>query len=155
MQIHGVRMTLAIPAGAFPASAQITLTAPDATPAGSAGGYNAVAGAGVQVQENGSAYTGAFRKALTLTMRSPSITSSSVVVVWNGKDFVTDKDATITPGAATVSFATDPDFAALSPAVTRTPSRGVTGPVTGDPFTGGGILAGALIPLGAIGLAVG
>jgi hypothetical protein len=58
-------------------------------------------------------------------------------------------------GAAVVSFDTDPDFAVLSPlATSATTIPGATSSVTGKPFVGEGILAGALIALGVIGLAV-
>ncbi len=157
VSVGGVSATLIIPAGAFPVSVQITLTAPNITLVGSAGtaGYRAVAGVGVQVQENGSPYPGTFLKPLTVTIRSSSITTSSVVMVWNGKAFVTDTASTITTGVATVSFDTDPDFAALSPSVVSAAIPGATRAVTGKPFIGEGILAGVLVLLGASGLGVG
>ena len=49
------------------------------------------------------------------------------------------------------SFDTDPDFAVLEPTV---PIQGATSAATGVPLLGEGILAGALILLGAGGLAV-
>lgn len=159
VKVDGATVTLVIPAGAFPVSVQITITGPDLFAVGSAGmvGYKAVAGVGIQVQENGSAYPGTFLKPLILTIRSSSITSSSAVVVWNGSAFVTEPDTTIASGVAVVRFDTEPaDFAVLAPLETTAavPIPGATKPVTGKPFTGEGILACLLILLGASGLAV-
>ena len=76
-------------------------------------------------------------------------------MVWNGAAFVTEPDSTVAPGAAVVSFDTDPDFAVLSPsATTATTIPGATSSVTGKPFIGEGILAGALIALGITGLVI-
>ncbi len=152
----GVSVTLTIPAHAFPVPVQITLTAPGHTLAGDAGraGDQAVAGVGIQVQKDGSAYSGTFRKPLTLTMRSSPITSSSVMVVWNGRAFVADTQATIKSSAAVVNFDTDPDFAVLTPAVAGTAIFGATTSPTGKPFIGEGVLAGVLVLLGASGLAI-
>ena len=71
--------------------------------------------------------------------------------------FVTETDATVTSGVAVVRFDTDPDFAVLSPTKTmrRAPIPGATRPVTGKPLLGEGILAGALLMLGASGIVVG
>jgi hypothetical protein len=154
----GATVTLVIPAGAFPVSVQITITEADLFAVGSAGtaGYKAVAGVGVQVQENGSPYPGTFLKPLTVTIHSSSITSSSVVMVWNGTAFVAESDSTVTSGVAVVSFDTDPDFAVLAPTgTTATTIPGATTPVTGKPFLGEGILAVVLVVLGLGGLAVG
>jgi hypothetical protein len=157
--VDGATATLVIPAGAFPVSVQITITGSKLFAVGDAGtaGYKAVAGVGIQVQENGSTYPGGFRKPLTLTIRSSFTTSSSVVMVWNGTAFVTEPDATVTSGTAVVRFDTDPDFAVMSPLVTTAaaPIADATRSETGQPFLGEGILACALIVLGAGGLAVG
>jgi hypothetical protein len=156
--VDGATVTLVIPAGAFPVSVQITITAPNLLAVGDAGtaGYRVVAGVGIQVQEHGSAYRGTFLKPLTLTIRSSSITSSSVVVIWNGTAFVTETDATVASGVAVVRFDTDPDFAVLAPLTTaEAPIPDATKSVTGKPLAGEGILAGALVVLGVSGLAVG
>jgi hypothetical protein len=157
--VDGAAVTLVIPAGAFPVSVQITITGPNLFAVGDAGtaGYKAVAGGGIQVQENGSAYPGTFRKPLTLTIRSSSITPSDVAVVWNGTAFVTETDATVASGVSVVRFDTNPDFAVLSPLTTTAaaPIPDATKSVTGKPFIGEGILACVLIVLGASGLAAG
>jgi hypothetical protein len=158
VSVPGGRVTLVIPAGAFPVPVQITLTAPRLAALGGARltGYRIVTGVGIAVQENGVAYPGTFRKPLTLTMRSLSAMSSSLVAVWTGKTFVTEPDATVARGAATVRFRldTDPDFAVLSPAVTAAPAAitGATTSMTGEPFIGEGILAAVLLALGVAGL---
>jgi len=153
--IDGASVTLIVPAGAFPIPVQITLCAPELWARGNAGfrGFRVVAGVGIQVQENGSAYTGTFLKPLTLSMSSSRITSSSVVVVWNGTAFVAATDATVTSGAAVVKFSTDPDFAVLSPTAATAIPAATTSP-TGKPFIGEAALAGVLVLLGAGGLAV-
>jgi hypothetical protein len=202
--IDGATVRLVIPAGAFPAPVQITITEPNLRAFDGAGpaGYKLVVGVGIQVQENGSDYPGAFLKPLTLTIRSFSIRSSSIVVVWNGAAFVPVNDATVSWGVAVVTFDSDPDFAVLSP--TRTgaapvphakkaaapatdaneaaapirdantardakktaapvrdankaaaPIPDATKSVTGKPFIGEGILACALVVLGASGITVG
>jgi hypothetical protein len=156
--VAGATVTLVIPAGAFLVSVQITITEADLFAVGSAGtaGYKAVVGVGIQVQENGAPYPGTFLKPISATIRSSSITSSSVVVVWNGTAFVAEPDSTVTAGSSVVSFDTDPDFAVLAPTgTTATTIPGATTPVTGKPFLGEGILAGLLVVLGVSGLAVG
>lgn len=156
--VDGAIVTLVIPPGTFPVSVQITMTAPDLNAVGAAGlhDYKTVAGVGIQIQVNGQLYPGAFLKRLILTIRKSSITASSVVVVWNGTAFVTETDATVRSGVAVIRFDTDPDFAVLSPTETtpRTPIPGAIEPVTGKPFLGEGILAGALLMLGTCGIVV-
>jgi len=155
LTINGISVTLTIPPGAFPVSVQITLTAPNLAAIGNAGftGFSAMGGVGIQVEVNGSPYPGTFLKPVTLSTKSPSITSSSIVVVWNGHAFVTETNATVGTGGATVSFDTDPDFAVLSPTgAAVAPISGATTPVTGEPFLGEGIAAGVLLLLGVSGL---
>jgi glutamate synthase domain-containing protein 3 len=134
------------------------MTRPNLPAVGSAGtaGYKAVAGVGIQVRGNGSAYPGTFLVPLTLTIRSSSITSTSVVVVWNGTAFVTEPGITVISGAAVVRFDTDRDFVVLYPLATTTATiPGATRAVTGKRFIEEGILACAVIVLGASGVAVG
>lgn len=155
LSVDGVTVTLTVPAGTFPVAVQITLTAPNLAAVGGAGfaGHRAVAGVGIQVQEHGAVYPGTFLKPLTLTMSSSSITTSSVVVVWNGSVFVTEPGATLAAGSATVTFDRDPNFAVLAPTGTAASGiPGATGASTGKPFLGEGILAGLLLLLGAAGL---
>ncbi len=157
VRVNGIMTTLTVPAGAFPVTVQITLTAPDLAAVGGAGfaGHRAVAGVGVQVQENGLSYPGTFLKSLTLTMSSSSIIASSIVVVWNGSVFVAESAATVAGGSASVSFDSDPNFAVLAPTGGATGAiPGATAATTGKPFVGEGILAGVLLLLGATGLAV-
>jgi hypothetical protein len=155
--VDGVPTTLTVPAGAFTAAVQITLTAPSLAGVGTGGlaGHHAVAGVGVQVTQDGSTYAGTFLKPLTLTVSSSSITSACTVVVWNGAAFVA-AGGTVSAGAATVSFDHDPSFAVLAPASSAVPPvapiAGATGPKTGEPFLGEGILAGVLLLLGMAGL---
>ena len=155
VSVDGITTTLTVPAGAFPVSVQITLTAPNLAAVGGAGfaGHRAVAGVGIQVQKHGAAYPGTFLKPLTIIMSSSSITTSSVVVVWNGSVFVTESGATLAAGSATVTFNRDPNFAVLSPTGTASSTiPGATGATTGKPFLGEAILAGLLLLLGAAGL---
>jgi hypothetical protein len=159
VRVAGGRATLVIPAGAFPVPVQITLADPKLIALRSAGvtGYRALTGVGIQIQENGVAYPGTSVKPLTLTMRSSSINPSSVVAQWNGRSFVTEADATVARGIATVRFDTHPDFAVLSPAAATAATaaiRGATGAQTGEPFLGGGILAAVLLALGVGGLII-
>jgi hypothetical protein len=157
--VDGATVALVIPAGTFPGAVQITITGPNLFAVGRARtvGSETIAGVGVQVQENGSAYPGTFPKPLALTIRSSSITASNVVAMWNGTAFMTATNATVVSGAAVVRFDSDPDFAVLSPtiATATAPIPDATKSTTGKPFIGEGILACALIVLGAIGLAVG
>jgi hypothetical protein len=155
VSVPGGRVMLVIPAGAFPVPVQITLTAPKLPARGI--GRKVDTGVGIQIQENGVAYPGNFGKPLTLTMSSPSVTSSSVVATWNGKSFLTAPDATAAPGAATVRFDSDPSaFAVLSPFVSAAPEAipGATTSMTGEPFLGEGILAAVLLALGIGGLVI-
>jgi DNA-binding beta-propeller fold protein YncE len=151
--VDGTDLTVSVPAGAFPRVVQITITAPDLAVIVPQRGFAVVAGAGILVTLNGSPYPGTFLKPITATFRSSLITASSTVVVWNGSSFVTDPGSTTTPGAATVSFDSDPDFAVESPVSSaKTPVPGATLPVTGKPLLGEGILAGALVMAGAGGV---
>lgn len=153
VRVGALHMTLTVPTGAFPVPVQITVTAPTVSKIGSAGfaGYRAVLGVGIQVQEHGSTYPGTFLKPLTLRNSSSLITSSSIIVVWNGTAFVIDRGAKTRPGLGTVSFDSDPDFAVLRPTGVAIP--GATSAPTGKPFLGQGILAAALVLLGTGGLA--
>ena len=155
--VNGASVTVIVPAGAFPVPVQITVTAPNLGAIGTAGfsGFKVVAGVGIHVQENGSTYPGTFLKPLTLIMSSSSITASSILTVWNGTSFVTDPDSTARSGEIKGDFDTDPDFAVLTPARGATTAiPGATSAVTGKPLLGEGILAAAMLLLGASGLAV-
>jgi len=155
LSVDGITTALTVPFGAFPASVQITLTAPNLAAVSGAGfaGHRAVAGVGIQVQERGAVYPGTFLKPLSLTMSSSSITASSVVVVWNGSVFVTESSASLAAGSATVTFNHDPNFAVLAPTGTAASTiPGATGATTGKPFLGEALLAGLLVLLGATGL---
>ena len=151
--VDGLLVTLLVPAGAFSAPVQITVTAPIVRAIGDAGfpGFEAIGGVGIQVQRNGSPYRGTFLKPLKLDITSPSLTRSDLVVRWNGRRFVLDHSVDLDRQMDQISFDTDPDFAILRPTV---PIQGATSAATGVPLLGEGILAGALILLGAGGLAV-
>jgi hypothetical protein len=154
VSVDGTDLTVRIPAGTFPLPATVTVTAPDLSTITRPAGFIAVAGAGIQIALNGAAYPGTFLKPITAIFRSPLITASSDVVVWNGTSFVTDPDSTTTAGVASVSFDTDPDFAVETPVNAKTtPVPGATVPVTGKPLLGEGVLAGALVLAGAGGVA--
>lgn len=115
------RLAVAIPANAFPAAVQVTLTAPRFPAPGRAHvrGYTPVADMGIQVQQNGRPFPGTFAMPLTADFRSSLITPSSIVLVWNGTRFVTDPDATAARGSVTVSFQTSSDFLVFSPSPCR------------------------------------
>lgn len=153
VRVNGLHVTIRVPAGAFPVQVQITVTAPAISQIGSAGfvGYGAVSGVGIHVQEHGSTYPGDFLKPLIMHDSSGLITSSDVLVVWNGSAFVLARGAKIHSGSATDSFDSDPDFAVLRPTGAAIP--GATSAPTGKPFLGQWILAAALVLLGAGGLA--
>jgi hypothetical protein len=152
VKVHGARVTLIVPAGAFPGKVQITLTAPSLTGIGDGGrtGYHAVGGVGILVQRHGTRYPGTFLKPLSLTISASSIKPSSIVVVWNRTRFVTVPGARVQRGSVRLSFDSDPDYAVLAPLA---PIRGATRAATGEPLLGEGVLAGALVLLGAGGLA--
>jgi hypothetical protein len=152
VRIGEVLVRVRVPRGAFPVPVQITLTAPSVAGIGDAGfvGYEALGGVGVQVQENGSPYPGTFLKPVVLDMTSPLVTRSSIAVIWNGTRFVIDTAADLNGHVAQLTFDTDPDFAVLAP---TTQVRGATSATTGKPLLGEGILAGALLLLGAGGIA--
>ena len=153
--IDGASVTLIVPAGAFPVPVQITLTALNLCAIRIAGFrcFKVVAGVGIQVQENGSAYPGPFLKPLSLGISSSSITPSSILAVWNGTAFVTDPEFTALSGELKAGFDTDPDFAVLTPACGATTAiPGATSAPTGKPLLGEGILAAVVLMLGASGL---
>lgn len=153
--VDGASATLIVPAGAFPVPVQITLTALNLCAIRIAGFrcFKVVAGVGIQVQENGSAYPGPFLKPLSLGIWSSSITASSILAVWNGTAFVTDPEFTALSGELKAGFDTDPDFAVLTPACRATRAiPGATSAGTGKPLLGEGILAAVVLMLGASGL---
>lgn len=151
VDVDGTSTTVTVPAGAFPTTVTVTITAPDLAAITPTAGFTVVNGAGILVDLSGSPYPGTFLKPLTATFAESRITAASVVVVWNGAAFVTDPDSTAAAGVATVSFDTDPDFAIETPvSVPPTPVPTATVPVTGEPFLGEGIVAGVLI-LGGVG----
>ncbi len=153
VDVDGTSTTVTVPAGAFPATVTVTLTAPDLAAITPVGGDSVVNGVGILVDLNGSPYPGTFLKPLTATLDDSKITAASVVVVWNGAAFVTDPDSTDASGVSTVSFDTDPDFAVETPvSAPPTPVPTATVPVTGEPFLGAGIAAGVLILGGAGGI---
>jgi hypothetical protein len=153
VRVDGFLDKIVVPAGAFPVPVQITVTAPNVRAIGDAGfpGFEAIGGVGIQIQRNGVPYQGDFLKSLKLDTTSPSLTRSDVVVRWNGRRFVDDHSVDLDGHMDQVGFHTDPDFAILAPTV---PIQGATSAATGVPLLGEGILAAALLVLGACGLAV-
>jgi hypothetical protein len=154
MTVDSAEVTVVIPAGAFHQVVEVIVTAPVLAAITPPPGSVIVAGVGVRVTLNGSPYPGTFPAPISATFRAPRITATSDVMAWNGTSFVSDPNATTTAGAATVTLASDPDYAIAAPVsspVTVVP--GATIPVTGKPFLGEGILAGALVLAGAAGIA--
>jgi hypothetical protein len=143
--VDGASVGVHVPAGAFSQDVLLTITAPDLAAIKAMPGFHVVAGAGVGVSLNGSPYPGTFLKPVTVTFSSPKIMPASAVVVWNGSAFVTDPASMAMAGSASVSFDTDPAFAVESPTTSAGPVPAATSPVTGEPFLGEGILAGALL----------
>ena len=91
LRVGRLLITLRIPKHAFSRIVQITMTEPNVREIGNAGfrGYRAFGGVGILVQVNGATYRGPFRRPLRLTMSSRRITSADIVVVWDGRRFVT------------------------------------------------------------------
>ena len=124
LKLHGkLAATLRTRQGTFPVSVQITVTEPygqDGNCQGNADigcvgfrGYRAVAGVGILVQRDGSAYTRTFRRALALRLASPLISRTSLLVVWNGRKFVKAPGAVVRSRAATVGVHASSDYAVL------------------------------------------
>jgi hypothetical protein len=154
VSVDGADLIVNVPAGTFPVGVTITVTAPDLTAITRPAGFIVVAGAGIEVNLDGSPYPGTFLNPINAIFQSPAIRVPGDVEVWNGTSFVTDPDSTTAPGVASVNFDTDPDFAVESPVSAKaTPVPGATIPVTGKPLLGEGILAGALVLAGAGGVA--
>jgi hypothetical protein len=154
LTVDGAALTIVVPAGAFAADVQLTVTAPDLAAIPPQGGATVAAGAGITISQGGAAYPGTFLRPITATFAAPAITAASSVVVWNGTAFVTAPGSATAAGTASVSFDSDPDFAVMTP-VTTPPKRvpSATAPVTGVPVLGEGLLAGGLILGGAGGIA--
>jgi DNA-binding beta-propeller fold protein YncE len=147
--VAGADVTVHIPAGAFPADVQIVITAPDLAAVPHAPGFIVVAGVGIGVSINGVPYSGTFLMPITIDVTSPKITASSEVGAWTGTAFVPDTSSTLTAGMASITMDSDAAFIVQSPTTSVTPVSGATSPVTGEPFLGEGILAGALLLGGA------
>ena len=120
LRVGRLIVTLRVPGHAFPRAVQITITEPRVGRIGNAGfrRYRALGGVGILVQVNGSIYRGTFLKRLMLTMSSRRIRAADLVVVWNGRRFVTVPGATERFHSERVSFSSeiDEDFAVLRPA---------------------------------------
>jgi hypothetical protein len=144
--VNGAEVTIHIPAGAFPADVQITITAANLSDIPPAPGFRVVAGVGVGVSMNGAKYSGMFLKPITVDIASPNIDASSMASIWNGSAFVTDPASAVTAGMATITMDSDAAFIVQSPIAPKpAPVPGATTPVTGEPFLGEGILAGLLV----------
>jgi hypothetical protein len=126
LKLHGkLAVTLGIQQGIFPVFVQVTITEPYGqdgncqgnTDIGCIGfaGYQAVGGVGIIVQSGGSAYAGKFGRPLALRLASPLISTSSLLVVWNGQKFVKAPGAIVRSQAATVAVKASSDYAVLVP----------------------------------------
>jgi hypothetical protein len=117
VRIDGVRYRLRVPRGTFPIQVQITLTAPEVGQIGNAGFLNerAFSGIGVLIQVNGQTFSGRFGRSLSLRMSSLGINARILVVVWNGRRFVTAHRVTGGGHTKTVLFSSEreQDFALL------------------------------------------
>ena len=148
--------TVSVPPGTFPSCVQVTLTDPNVAEIGNAGFscYRAIGGVGVIVQrQGGRPYRTPFPKPLSVRLAGASISTSSLVVEWNGSRFVT-VPATVTKGSASLQIDRSPAYlAVLAPACgARGPVPGATSAGTGKPLLGEGLLAGALVLSGAGGI---
>jgi hypothetical protein len=126
--VDGASVQLVVPPGSFPTCLQITISAGDLAVIRGAvfAGFIANVAIGVEVTLNGAEVTGTFRKPLTLIVRSPALTPSTIAATWNGASLLPYPDATATTGEIQITFDTDPDFAVLTPT-----SKEQSVPVTG------------------------
>lgn len=114
--VHGASMELVVLPGTFPTCLQITIFEGDlATIRGAVfAGFTAVTAIGAEATLNGAAIPGPFAKPLTLIVRDPAITASTLATTWNGVSLLPYGDAIATAGEIQISFAFDPDFAVLT-----------------------------------------
>jgi hypothetical protein len=136
IRVSGLAARIAIRRGTFPVQVQVTITEPDGAGSGCSGGpgigdggfrgYRAVGGVGILIQRNGSPYIGTLSAPVSVRLSAAQIGPSSLVVVWNGKDFV-PSPASVGPGSATIGVLGSGDYVVLSPGVRRL-ARRVVGP---------------------------
>jgi hypothetical protein len=124
LRIHNLVFRLRVRRGTFSAPVQITMTQPYAQTGacqggrsiGDAGfgGYRAVGGVGILVQQGGVAYPGTFARPLRLRLTSSAITRSSLVVVWNGNRFMRAPHAVVRSRRAWIGVDASSDYAILA-----------------------------------------
>jgi hypothetical protein len=154
IRLGGLEATIDIQRGTFPVAVQITITEPFGVSGGCQGGPGigdggfrgdtAVGGVGILVQRNGSAYTGTFRRPITVRVTSSSIGPSSLVVVWNGTRFVL-APADLGGGSATIRVFASGDYAVLTPGLDRRLARRSFGPAARPGLRGVGTAADFLV----------
>lgn len=117
-RIDGLLVSVTVPAGDFPNSAQITLLAPSVHGIGRAGhlDYRAIGGVGILVQVNGTTYTGTFAKPFTVELSGRQIRPGDRAAVWNGTTFVfISSTETGDTEEFTYDSGAEQDFAVLAP----------------------------------------
>jgi hypothetical protein len=137
IRVGGLEARVAIRRGTFPVQVQVTINEPDGAGSGCSGGlgigdggfrgFRAVGGVGILIQHNGSAYIGTLSAPISVRLSSAQVGSSSLVVVWNGKDFV-PAPASVGPGSATIGVLGSGDYVVLSPGAVRRLDRRGLGP---------------------------
>jgi hypothetical protein len=114
--VNGASVELVVLPGTFPTCVQITILEGDlSTIRGTVfAGFTAVTAVGAEATLNGAAIPGPFAKPLTLIVRDPAITASTLAATWNGVSLLPYGDAIATAGEIQISFTFDPDFAVLT-----------------------------------------
>jgi hypothetical protein len=172
VRLRGLVATLRVRPGSFaiPGSYQITITQPTAPgggcqsggPGGGNGGfrgYRTVGGIGIFIQRNGSAFKGTLLKPLILSLTPAG--RSSLVVVWNGMQFVAAPGVVIAHGVAMVPVPGSGDYLvlqkvgggrrALSAAAVQ-PESGASRQVAGEELLGVAFLLPAGSPMPGLGV---
>lgn len=163
VDVPGGSVNVTAPAGAFSQPVQIKVTEPSlpavtgALPALGFGGYSAVAGIGIKVfNTDGSAMTGTFGKAITVTLTGSGLgAAGEEVVSFDTAHSVTVLPAHLAAGHVTFTVTADPDIAVVNPAGHAVATGTVVGATTvhtGKPFTAERGLAGLLAVAGAAAL---
>lgn len=138
--VPGGQAQLVVPAGTFGQPVQAVITAPDLSginavlPQLGFGGYTAVAGVGISIDDaSGKPLTALFVHPLSLTITGTGIGTRDLLVEFTSlSTAATLQGAVFTAGSVTVSLAADPDFAVLAPSTTASATANASPPSSGS-----------------------
>jgi hypothetical protein len=147
--VGGVNVTVTVPAGSFPAGAQVAII-DTSTIAIAPTGDTIVLAFGVDFCVNGAKFTGTFSPPATITVADPAIKAGDTLYQQVGSTLILLPNVQVSNGSLTFTIDSDPDFVLVTATTTGGLIPGATTVVTGKPFLLEEVVGGLFVAIGGV-----